>query len=229
MERVLMELESFQHGIRVRGLIPDETVSVVCVTRKGSDRLTAVVRTDSGDRHTVSVERSHERTLAWGDPPRFSHRAAHHLREDPGSMDPLPYDDRFTETEMRRLRLGVVPDDMGEKWFIYCEGDTLNFHRSWTGYCIYIVRVTADGPAWTVREAWVTADPRLYGRSTDGYECAILRVLIRSLMLEQLVPFPEHPDDGGTVPDLIMQHRIVGTALTDRALGVQRWREDPES
>lgn len=28
---------------------------------------------------------------------------------------------------------------MEDKWFWYMEGDTLYIHRSWTGFCIYIV------------------------------------------------------------------------------------------
>ena len=37
-----------------------------------------------------------------------------------------------------------MPED---KWFIYWENDTLFFHRSWTGVCVYIVRFTS--PAGT--------------------------------------------------------------------------------
>ena len=46
---------------------------------------------------------------------------------------------KFTPEEVESLRFGNVPQAMEDKWFVYMEGDTLFAHRSWTGYCIYIV------------------------------------------------------------------------------------------
>ena len=46
---------------------------------------------------------------------------------------------KFTPEEVENLRFGNVPQAMEDKWFVYMEGDTLFAHRSWTGYCIYIV------------------------------------------------------------------------------------------
>jgi len=34
--------------------------------------------------------------------------------------------------------MGLVPEEIEDKWFIYWEDDTLFFHRSWTGNCIYV-------------------------------------------------------------------------------------------
>lgn len=90
---------------------------------------------------SMVVARAHERQMTWGDPREFAHRDSHGIREDPGPMEPMPYEDRCSEAEVRRLLLGVVPYDMGEKWLIYEEGGTLDFHRSWTGYCILTVRL----------------------------------------------------------------------------------------
>ena len=38
---------------------------------------------------------------------------------------------------------------MEDKWFIYWKEGMLFFQRSWTGFCIYVVRFAADGDAWT--------------------------------------------------------------------------------
>ena len=38
-----------------------------------------------------------------------------------------------------RHRGGFLPSQMEDKWFIYCEDDKVFFHRSWTGYCIFIL------------------------------------------------------------------------------------------
>ena len=48
----------------------------------------------------------------------------------------------FSEDEMNALRKGNIPQEMEDKWFWYVEGDTLYAHRSWTGFCIYILKFT---------------------------------------------------------------------------------------
>ncbi len=42
------------------------------------------------------------------------------------------------------LRMGNIPQEMEDKWFWYCEGNTLYAHRSWTGICIYILQMNPD-------------------------------------------------------------------------------------
>ena len=46
---------------------------------------------------------------------------------------------------MDHIRQGMIPEVMEDKWFIYWKDDALFFHRSWTGFCIYVVRFAADG------------------------------------------------------------------------------------
>ncbi len=159
--------------------------------------------------------------LAMNDP-RPAHRHSHSIREDPGPMEPIPFRDHFTPDEVRRLRLGLVPMEMEEKWFVYCEDDTLYFHRSWTGYCLYTVRLEAEGDGYGVAEARVATEPDKYRRSTDEYECALLRVLVRDLLLDEPMPFPRRDDEPPDVPDALIQHRVVGRKLSDRALGIDR-------
>ncbi len=55
----------------------------------------------------------------------------------------------FSPQDMDRIRRGVVPEAMEDKWFIYWKEGMLFFQRSWTGFCIYVVRFAADGDAWT--------------------------------------------------------------------------------
>lgn len=43
----------------------------------------------------------------------------------------------FDEIEMLRVRQGVVPEEMEDKWFVVCDGDVLDVHRSWTGHHLF--------------------------------------------------------------------------------------------
>lgn len=49
------------------------------------------------------------------------------------------FEKTFTDDQIKSLMLGNVPQAMEDKWFWYMEGNRLYAHRSWTGYCIFIV------------------------------------------------------------------------------------------
>lgn len=51
----------------------------------------------------------------------------------------------FSEEQMTALRKGNIPEEMEDKWFWYMEGNTLYAHRSWTGFCVYIIEFSPDG------------------------------------------------------------------------------------
>lgn len=46
---------------------------------------------------------------------------------------------KFRDETIKYLKKGFCPSEMGEKWFYYYEDGKLYFHRSWSGFCIYIV------------------------------------------------------------------------------------------
>jgi hypothetical protein len=69
---------------------------------------------------------------------------------------------KFDEQQWKRLLKGYLPEEMEEKWFIYAEGSWINFHRSWTGFCIYRLKVRANNDAGEVVEAWVSRDADQY-------------------------------------------------------------------
>ena len=48
----------------------------------------------------------------------------------------------FTAEDLVRLREGLWPRDMDDKWAVHLDGETLRCWRSWTGTCIYEAQVT---------------------------------------------------------------------------------------
>ena len=48
----------------------------------------------------------------------------------------------FTAEDLVRLREGLWPRDMDDRWAVHLDGDTLRCWRSWTGTCIYESQVT---------------------------------------------------------------------------------------
>ena len=67
---------------------------------------------------------------------------------------------KLSETDVAVLKMGNIPQQMEDKWFWYCEGNTLYAHRSWTGYCIYMLQMN---PGAKKHHVTVNRLPEQYG------------------------------------------------------------------
>lgn len=85
--------------------------------------------------------------------------------EMPARAERFVLERTLTENELLQVQQGLLPQEMEDKWFIYCEEGTLYIHRSWTGHCIYQVTLSQSGAL----EVTVNRDPAQY-RETD-IEC----------------------------------------------------------
>ncbi len=125
----------------------------------------------------------------------------------------IPYKAVFSEEQFARLKIGLVPKQMEDKWFIYYEEPHLFFHRSWTGQPVYrlALRKTADGAE--IDEAlWskVLADTP---GPDPGYQVQLIDFLLSNLLLGEIKPFPlpqtiSQPEPG------VFQHHIAGTRFS---------------
>ena len=96
----------------------------------------------------------------------------------------------YHEKQLFLMRRGVVPREMEDKWFVYWKDDCLHFHRSWTGFCIYIVRFEVEEVGATSVEAVVNRDPDQYGSTDDAYDAQMISYLIDVLLLRRPGRFP---------------------------------------
>jgi hypothetical protein len=101
----------------------------------------------------------------------------------------------FSPEEVQKLRQGVLPQAMEDKWFIYWQDDSLIFHRSWTGYCIYIVQFAIEGENCRMVEADLNRDPEQYKETDNNRDAQMISYLIDALLLRQDVPFPSEESD----------------------------------
>lgn len=76
----------------------------------------------------------------------------------------------FSPEEMKLIKKGYKPQHMEQKWFMYYEDDKLFCHRSWSGYCIYIMDFSEKGkikiianrnPEQELRDARVFGDKNM--------------------------------------------------------------------
>lgn len=100
----------------------------------------------------------------------------------------------YSADEYARISRGLVPEQMEDKWFILLEDETLSLFRSWTGYCVYAVRLVEQDGRYAIAEAWVNRDPEQYLATDDRYDSKMLLYLIDELLLGCDAEFPERED-----------------------------------
>jgi hypothetical protein len=83
---------------------------------------------------------------------------------------------------------------MDYKWFIFYEQDRLYIHRSWTGYCIYIVRFENDGQDYVACEVQANRNPKQYRENDDSYDARMAFWVIDIALLGRDTGMPISPD-----------------------------------
>ncbi len=123
----------------------------------------------------------------------------------------------FNNEEYGQLKRGIIPSVMEDKWFVFMEDDTLFFHRSWSGTCIYEVYLNSE---YEISRAWVNRDISQYEEKDIEYDGKLLTFLIENLMLGNNLPFPV-PND---LPKGVLQHSFSGTGYSEtNHISKQSW------
>ena len=76
----------------------------------------------------------------------------------------LGYQKVFRAVDAKKIMSGYKPEDVDDRWFIYCEDSWVYFVRSWTGYHIFGFKLAAspDGSS-SVIASWAN-------RNIDEYQ-----------------------------------------------------------
>ena len=106
----------------------------------------------------------------------------------------------FTVEEIDTIRKGLIPREMEDKWFIYWEDDTLFFHRSWTGFCMYIVHFLEEKDKYSLISADINRDPDQYKETSNERDMKIILYLIDVLLLHKSAVFPDDDSEDNMEP-----------------------------
>ncbi|MER9268440.1 MULTISPECIES: hypothetical protein [unclassified Mesorhizobium] len=101
----------------------------------------------------------------------------------PAQQDRIDLALLYSDAEGEKIRLGHVPRDMDDKWFIFFENGWLYFHRSWTGACIYGVRLEGSPNGIRVTDAWVSGDKEWYQSPGPEHDARLIQQLISGRLL----------------------------------------------
>ena len=70
----------------------------------------------------------------------------------------------FSLEQFNKIKNGLIPEEMEDKWFIFYENNWLYFHRSWTGYGIYKAEIIEKNSSYYINEFFVE-------RNKEKYRC----------------------------------------------------------
>jgi len=120
----------------------------------------------------------------------------------------------FSSAEMDRIRMGLIPEQMEDKWFTYFDNDVLYFHRSWTGMCMYQAHFVKEGESYRITTAEVNRDKEWYKNEDDAYDVGLILYLIDALLLGRHdVPFPQCKKFTDPTDQALHQWAMVGRAM----------------
>ena len=140
-----------------------------------------------------------------------ANRADWNTRPLPSSNASIPLGLRFSASEMDRIRHGLVPEQMEDKWFIFFEDDSLYFHRSWTGFCLFKVRFEVAGGGFLAVDALVNRDPEQYSSTDDDHDRKLVQHLINVLLLKRSSTYPSLTGDS-SIAAALEQWSMMGRA-----------------
>jgi len=117
------------------------------------------------------------------------------MRATPGNYThkPLPeqraqleFERTLDEPEYRALIQGVIPRSQEDKWFAFEDGGWFDMCRSWTGNCIFRVKLEEDSDRWRIAEAWVNRHPDQYASENDASDAKMLHRLLDGIIADNM-------------------------------------------
>ncbi|AXI04707.1 hypothetical protein HYN46_13440 [Aquirhabdus parva] len=101
----------------------------------------------------------------------------------PEERTELNFSASYSNDEIEKMILGVIPKEMEDKWFIYFQDNTLFFHRSWTGFCIFTLKFMFDSMGAHVVESWVNRNTSQYNSTSIEDDQHNLQLIIDQFLL----------------------------------------------
>ena len=67
-----------------------------------------------------------------------------------------------SEEEYQALVCGFIPQDTDHRWFLYVQDNWVYLHRSWTGHCIFKLKLEVSSGNIILTDIYINRDPDQY-------------------------------------------------------------------
>lgn len=98
-----------------------------------------------------------------------------HPIDNPKKID---FSFHFNDKQFEKLKHGLIPQQMEDKWFIFYENDWLYFHRSWTGFGLYKAQLIKEKDGYSIKEFWAERNQEKYKNEDDDTDIENISFLI---------------------------------------------------
>ena len=95
-------------------------------------------------------------------------------------------DRAYSSEEMEIIRKGVLPEEMEDRWFVYWQNDRLYFHRSWTGFCIFVVHFKPENDCYRIADVDVNRDEEQYNSLGDEEDKESILQLFDDILTDKM-------------------------------------------
>ena len=95
----------------------------------------------------------------------------------PEEVEHFTMEMKLTADGLENLKEGHLPKEMEDKWFMYFENDKFYIHRSWTGFCIYIISLVFDSD---ILEVTVNRNKEQYTETSAERDKIMVTILLNS-------------------------------------------------
>ena len=119
----------------------------------------------------------------------------------PEEVDHFTMEMKLTADGLENLKEGHHPKEMEDKWFMYYENEKFYIHRSWTGFCIYIISQVFDSD---ILEVTVNRNREQYTETSAERDKIMVTILLNSWskqgadnrdLMMQWVKWPNKPEN----------------------------------
>jgi hypothetical protein len=126
----------------------------------------------------------------------------------------------YSAEEYEKISYGYLPKSQEDKWFIYLEGDWLNFHRSWTGTCVFQLQIIPEDDDYQAVKVIVNRDPAQYRNTNDRQDVQMIAYLIDHLLLDRFAAFPT-PRNMSEADQQRHRRHVMGKQAADDIIRLQ--------
>lgn len=91
----------------------------------------------------------------------------------------IPVDLKFTKKEFEKIKMGHIPEEMEDKWFVYSEDGHVYFHRSWTGNRIFDCLFEEKGDEVKITGFYVNRNLEQYKETSKEKNIELLDNLLK--------------------------------------------------
>lgn len=90
----------------------------------------------------------------------------------------IPMNVTLPKEAMGIIKCGHIPEAMEDHWFMYCEGNTIRYYRSWSGLCIFVAKYVEEEDNVRITHLLINREPTQYKETDDKKDVALFMALL---------------------------------------------------